>query len=71
MDYEATKASPPEEPTATLTYVDTRKGQYREVEDVVHVEFTEHHIVFRGRAGVIRHAVLARFVDDLVQQVAA
>lgn len=70
MDYEATEASPPEEPNTTFFYQDTRTGEYEEV-NAAHVEFTRHHAVFRDMAGTIKHAVLAEFVDDMVQQVAA
>lgn len=71
LDSEATVKSLPEEPKTTFYYTDTRSGRPVEVNGVAHAEFTAHHIVFRDRAGVILHVVLARFVDDLVQQVAA
>lgn len=69
MDNEATAKDLPEEPETTFFYQDTRNGEYEEVNGAVYAEFTAHHVVFRDRSGNIKHALLARFVDDLVQQV--
>lgn len=42
-----------------------------EVNGVHRIEFTPHHVCFYDERGILIHSELARFVVDLIQEVAA
>ena len=47
------------------------KEAFVEVNGVDRIEFTAHHICFYDKRGILIESELARFVVDLVQEVAA